>query len=64
MTICAEMRDKPHSKLNTIYSKILLFLDMPETKSLIRDLLKVCNQIRDVSICYSATKYLMLKYKI
>lgn len=55
MTVCAEMRDKPHSKLNTIYSKMLLLLDIPDTKSLIKDLLKVCDQIRDVSIFYATT---------
>lgn len=46
------MRDKPRNRLNITYSKILLLTEIPENKILIKDLLKLCDQIRDVSILF------------
>ncbi|KAJ8969401.1 hypothetical protein NQ317_010309 [Molorchus minor] len=46
-TLCFEIKGKPKNKLNLILSKILLMLDIPDDKVTIKDLQKICDQIRD-----------------
>ncbi|KAJ8910833.1 hypothetical protein NQ315_015568 [Exocentrus adspersus] len=45
--ICFEISDNPKSNLNLTLSKMLLSLDKPVEKLVIRDLLKICDQIQD-----------------
>ncbi|KAJ8969726.1 hypothetical protein NQ314_001614 [Rhamnusium bicolor] len=46
-TICCEIKDKPRNRINLILSKMLLLLDIPNDKIIVRDLLKICDQIKD-----------------
>lgn len=43
------IRDKPSHRINMIYSKILLLIEIPDDINVINDLLLLCDQIQDVS---------------
>ncbi|KAG5899798.1 hypothetical protein JTB14_006131 [Gonioctena quinquepunctata] len=46
-TICNEILNKPKSKMNVTFSKMLLILDPPESNITIQELLVLCDEIRD-----------------
>ncbi|XP_018564704.1 condensin complex subunit 3-like [Anoplophora glabripennis] len=46
LKICFEIKDNPKTKFNVTLSKMLLLLDISD-KLIIRDLLKICDEIRD-----------------
>ncbi|CAG9815968.1 unnamed protein product [Phaedon cochleariae] len=49
-TLCGEMLKKPKSKLNLVFAKMLLMLDISDNKMKVDELLDLCDQIRDVSL--------------
>ncbi|CAG9827001.1 unnamed protein product [Diabrotica balteata] len=47
-TIFKKMIDKPKLKINSLFSKILLLLDVPNGSTCIDDFVKYCDDVRDI----------------